>query len=160
MSRDNIYIKNNILRSKEFDQVLSKNPPKLYKIILYSILLLSSLLLLSLFLVRYPEHFQAMVKIEKNVDVSTSYYLIVSAEEINNISDNKIYEIMVDDINNHVKKHNVFTICDSKEHWFFQEGKWSIPICGDLSNIMTTQGELEQKTCVITLYTPLFYIIF
>lgn len=159
MTKDNIHKNCNILRSKEFDQVLSKDPPKSYKIILYSIILLSVVVLLSSFLVRYPEHFQAMVKIEKNVDTSINYYLIVHPEEIYNISDNQTYEIISNDRNSDTK-HNIFTICDNREQWIFQEGKWFIPIYGDLSYIKTSPKEGKQQTYLITFYTPLFNIIF
>lgn len=150
----------NILRSKEFDEVLSKNPPRSYKIILYSIVLLSVLLFSSLFLVKYPNNIQAKVKIEKDTDSSIHYYIIISDEEIRNISANQTFEIIIGDISGLTKKHNIFKICDNKEHWIFQEGNWIIPICGDLSNIVIPNSNLDHRMCVITHDVPLFYVIF
>lgn len=149
----------NILRSKEFDEVLSKNPPRSYKIVLYSIVLLSVLLILSLFIVRYPDHIQAKVRVE-NIDSSLHYCIIISDEQIHYFSVNQKIEIIAGDTHSPTKEHDIFKICDDREHWIFQEDYWIIPICGDVPNKVTPLLDSEEKTCVITCSIPLFFVIF
>lgn len=149
----------NILRSKEFDEVLSKNPPRSYKIVLYSIVLLSLLLILSLFIVRYPDHIQAKVRVE-NIDSSLHYSIIISDEQIHYFSVNQKFEIITGDTYSSTKKHDIFKICDNKEHWIFQEDYWIIPICGDAPNKVMPLMDSEEKACVITCDVPLFFVIF
>lgn len=149
----------NILRSKEFDEVLSKNPPRSYKIVLYSIVLLSVLLILSLFVVRYPDHIQAKVRVE-NIDSSLHYCIIISDEQIHYFSVNQKFEIITGDTYSPTKKHDIFKICDNREHWIFQEDYWIIPICGDAPNKVMPLLDSEEKACVITCAVPLFFVIF
>lgn len=149
----------NILRSKEFDEVLSKNPPRSYKIVLYSIILLSVLLILSLFIVRYPDHIKAKVRVE-SIDSSLHYRIIISDEQIHYFSENQKIEIILGDTYSPIKKHDIFKICDNRQHWIFQEDYWIIPICGDVPNKVMPLLDSEEKTCVITCSIPLFFVIF